>query len=126
MSGGLEWAAEQEESESQYREHIKSGKFSKKYLEQDIVAALTTAETRLLVNRLIIHRLGGWSDFLKGEYGGFSSYFDALGKKQQEKFLIFAANKLNLEFAPTKKLDKLRKKLGEIEAIMHPRSEEGD
>lgn len=124
MSGGLEWAAEQREAEEQYRKHVKSGKFNKNYLESDIVANLTVDETQLLVTRLIIHHLGGFPKYIKSTWGGFSHVWESLPKTKRKAFIKRQCLEYGIEVAPTKKIDKLRKKIKEMESLMHPRSEE--
>ncbi len=124
MSGGLEWIAEQREAEERYREHVKSGKFNKHYLESDISTNLNKEEIRLLAVRLIIHYLGGWTEFLSEEFGGFNQYFKTLKESTRKRFVKGRCFEYGFELAPTRKMDKLRKKIKEMESIMYPRSEE--
>lgn len=125
MSDGLSWAYEQEKAQKKYQEHVASGKFNKQYLESDINRYLSASETRLLVVRLIIHSLGGWSKFLSEESdGAFYVQFKKLTKKAKIEFVKGYALELGLELGPTAKMEKLRKKLEEMQELMHPRSEE--
>lgn len=128
MGGGIEWAAEQKRAEQQYREHVKSGLFNKDYLETDIVANLDEAEIKLLVYRLVYHHLGGWgkyiSEDISEDFSLFHEFFETLSVKTRKSFVKRQCLKYGFELAPTKKMDKLHKKIKEMEIIMYPRSEE--
>lgn len=111
MSDGLAWADEQLKEEKNYLEHVASGNFDKRYLEQDIARVLNSSELRLLVVRLIIHHLGGFKKFFAKEKYGFIELFNGLTKKEQKVFVKHRAEDLGMEVGYTDKLSKLKSKL---------------
>lgn len=124
MSDGISWAHEQMEAEEKHKKHVSSGKFNKDYLENDIIRTHSKKEINLLVTRLIIHQLGGFAKYFESESSAKYDLFHKMSKKAQTDFVKRWAVQLGLELSPSKKLDKLRAKIEEMNDLMHVRSEE--